>query len=252
MEIDLLGSLSLTHGGRRYGVGSRKVRTVLALLALSPGKALSLEQLSDELWGETSIANSRNALQANIARLRKLLESVTGQPGEELVRTVSGGYLLDVPPDSVDTSRFLTLSRRGAGLVETVPQEAIELLRESLLLWRGGALLDVLDGSRCRSAAAHLDERRLTVQEDLIAARLAVGDERGVVHELRQLVAENPGRERLSEYLMLALYRTGRQSEAVSVFHRTRGWLGTELGLEPGRTMRQLYQAILVQDRVLD
>ncbi|WP_158895016.1 AfsR/SARP family transcriptional regulator [Amycolatopsis anabasis] len=252
MEIELLGSLSLQHNGRRFGVGSRKVRSVLALLALSPGSALSFDQITDELWADKSMSNVRNALQANIARLRKLLETITGQGGEELVRTVSSGYLLDVPAESVDTHRFLSLARHGAGLAESRPHDAIGVLREALLLWRGPALLDVAEGTRCRAAATHLDERRLTVQEDLIGARLAVGEERGVVHELKQLVVENPGRERLSEYLMLALYRSGRQSEAVSVFHRTRNWLRAELGLEPGRALRQLYQAILVQDRVLD
>ena len=252
MEIDLLGAIVLCHEGKSYSVRAKKVRTVLAMLALSPGRPVSHEQLADELWGPQSLTNSRNAVQANIARLRKLLESITDESGEEIVQTVGSGYLLDIPGESVDSHRFLDLARQGTALVDSAPQEAIGHLRDALLQWRGPALLDVQDGSRCRAAAIHLDERRLTVQEDLIAARLGVGEERGVVHELRQLVTENPGRERLSEHLMLALYRSGRQSEAVSVFHRTSKWLGNELGLSPSRALRQLYQAILVQDRVLD
>jgi DNA-binding SARP family transcriptional activator len=252
VEIELLGSLTLAHAGRKFGVGSRKVRTVLALLALSPGSVLSFDQLADELWVDQSMSNARNALQANIARLRKLIESVTGLPGEEIVRTVSSGYQLDISSEAVDVQRFLLLARQGGRLVDRTPHEAIGHLEEALRLWRGTALSDVLDGPRCRLEAVHLNERRLTVQEDLISARLAVGEERGVVLELEQLVAEHPGRERLSEYLMLALYRTGRQTEAVDVFHRTRKWLGAELGLEPGRALRQLYQDILVQDSLLD
>lgn len=223
------------------------------MLALSPGLPVSHEQLVDELWGPRMISNSRNALQANIARLRRLLESaIPDRPGEEIVRTAGAGYLLDIPDASVDSQRFLDLARRGLGLVGSAPREAIDLLRQALRQWRGPALLDVQDGSRCRATATHLEEQRLTVQEELIAARLEVGEERGVVHELRQLVAENPGRERFSEHLMLALYRTGRQSEAVSVFHHTSSWLGNELGLSPGRALQRLYQAILVQDHVLD
>jgi len=252
MKIELLGPLCVSHNGRKVDVGSRKIRTVLALLALSPGSAVSFDQLTDELWEDKSMRNLRNALHANIARLRRLLGSVTGQRGEELVRTVSNGYLLDVPTDSVDTQQFLTLARQGTELVKPGPYKAIDLLREALVLWRGPALCDVTDGARCQAAATHLDERRLTVEEDLIAARIAVGEEWLVMHELKQLVAEHPGRERLSEYLMLALYRSGRQSEAVSVFQRTCNWLSTELGLQPGRALKELYQAILVQNPILD
>lgn len=250
MEIELLGSVSLRHAKRTFGVASRKVRTVLALLALSPDLPLSLDVLADELWADKPVANVRNALQANIARLRKLLVDATGE--RDIVRTVSSGYLLNVPRDAVDAQRFLDRAARGAALLDTDPPEAITLLGEALRLWRGPALLDVADGTRCRMAAEQLNERRLTVQEDLIAARLRVGEHRGLAHDLRQLVAENPARERLSEYLMLSLYRDGRQSEAVSVFHRTRQWLSTELGLEPGPGLRRLYQSILLQDQVLE
>jgi SARP family transcriptional regulator, regulator of embCAB operon len=250
MEIELLGSVSLRHARRTFGVASRKVRTVLALLALSPDLPLSLDVLADELWADKPVANVRNALQANIARLRKLLFDVTGE--RDVVRTVSSGYLLNVPRESVDAQRFRDLAARGAALLDTDPREAIALLEQALRLWRGPALLDVADGARCRISAEQLNERRLTVQEDLIAALLRVGEHRGLAHDLRQLVAENPARERLSEYLMLSLYRDGRQSEAVSVFHRTRQWLGAELGLEPGPGLRRLYQSILLQDQVLE
>ncbi len=251
MEIQILGSLVLVAGDQRTSIASRRVRTVLALLALSPGTAVPFDQLVDEIWADKPIGNARNALQANILRLRKLLELVTGRPGDELVRTVGGGYQLVVPADSVDAHRFLSLAKRGSVKGRNRPDEAIELLEEALRLWRGPALFDVCDGLRCRIEAARLDERRLGAREDLIAAKLAVGAERGVVSELRQLTAEHPERERFSEQLMLALYRDGQQIKALEVFHHARKRLANELGLEPGRALRQLYQAILVQDRML-
>jgi DNA-binding SARP family transcriptional activator len=167
------------------------------------------------------------------------------------MRTVSGGYLLDVPKACVDGYRFLDLAERGATEVRRRPGAAIDLLEEALRLWRGPALLDVCDGPRCRLEAAHLNERRLSAREDLITAKLANGDERGVVPELNLLTAQYPERERFSEQLMIALYRNGRQTEALDVFHHTRRRLATEMGLEPGRGMRQLYEAILIQDTVL-
>jgi DNA-binding SARP family transcriptional activator len=251
MHIDLLGTLSVSDSGQRSDVGSRKVRTVLALLALSPGVPIPFYRLVDELWADKPMGNTRNALHANIARLRKILESADGRRGDELVRTVSNGYLLDIPKESVDVYRFLGLADRGAVLVESCPTEATILLEQALRLWRGPALFDVPDGPWCQAEATRLNERRLTAREDLIAARLANAEERTLVSELKQLVAEYPERERLSEQLMLALYRSGRQTEALSVFHYTRQWLGNELGLEPGRALRTLYQAILEQDAVL-
>jgi DNA-binding SARP family transcriptional activator len=251
MEIQILGSLAVTHGESRYGVASTRVRTILALLAVSPGTPLPFDQLVDELWADRPMGNARNALQANVGRLRKLLESVTGRRGDELVRTVGSGYALEIPVESVDSRRFLDLAAQGAAHVEHQPAKAVRLLEAALGLWRGPALFDVCDGMRCRIEAAQLDERRLSVREDLITAKLANGEERGIVPELRQLAAEHPERERFSEQLMLALYRDGRQTEALDVFHRARRRLASELGLEPGRALRRLYQAILVQDQVL-
>ncbi|MCC2274672.1 AfsR/SARP family transcriptional regulator [Streptomyces sp. ET3-23] len=251
MEIQILGSLALAQGSQRWGVASKRVSAVLALLALNPGMPVPFDQLVDELWGDRLIANARNALQANVTRLRKLLSSLSGRPGSELVRTISGGYLLDITPESVDAHRFLALADRGAQLVPTDPALAAEVLEQALGLWRGAALLDVSEGFRCRMEAAHLDERRLTAYEDLVTAKLAAGRDRVSVPELSRLAAEHPGRERLSELLMLALYREGRQTEALEVFHGTRRRLAVEMGLEPGRSLHEIYEAILNQDDAL-
>ncbi|MCU1686666.1 MAG: Transcriptional regulator, family [Amycolatopsis sp.] len=251
MEIQILGPLSLARDGTARDVGSARVRTVLAMLSFTPGTALSANQLVDELWPDRAIGNTRNALQANVVRLRKLLESVSGVRGDILVRTTSVGYLLDVPADAVDAHRFLDLAERGARNVTREPELAVEQLESALRLWRGPALFDVAGGHRCQGEATLLDERRLAAREDLIAAKLATGGERVVVSELKQLVAEHPERERFSEQLMIALYRSGRQAEAVDVFHYARKWLDRELGLEPGRPLRQLYHSILNQDQLL-
>ncbi|MEV6808882.1 AfsR/SARP family transcriptional regulator [Streptomyces sp. NPDC051132] len=251
MEIHILGSLVLTQGAQRWGVTSRRVSAVLGLLALAPGQPMPFDHIVDELWGNEQMANAKNALQANVTRLRKLLASVTGRKGSDLVRTVGGGYLLDVPPESVDAHRFLTLAERGGALVDRDPVLAVRVLEEALGMWRGAALLDLCEGYRCRTQAAHLEERRLTAYEDLMTAKLAVGVERVPVSELRHLAAEHPGRERLSELLMLALYRDGRQTEALDVFHRARRRLAEDLGLEPGRSLHEVYEAILNQDDML-
>ncbi|MFB6669058.1 MULTISPECIES: AfsR/SARP family transcriptional regulator [Streptomyces] len=251
MEINILGALSLTCGQRSAEVASKRVSTVLTLLALSPGTPIPFDQLVDELWADQPMGNARNALQANVSRLRRLLESVTRTPSDGIVRTVSSGYLLDVPAEAVDVHRFVALASAGAGLVHKDPAEAVEKLERALGLWRGPALMDARDGLRCRVQAAHLEERRLTVYEDLVAAKLAACSERISLPELRQLAADHSERERLTELLMLALYREGRQAEALDVFHGARRRLAAELGLEPGPALHLVYQAILNQDPML-
>jgi DNA-binding SARP family transcriptional activator len=251
IKVQVLGTVTLVHEGERHDVSSCRARTVLALLALSRRTPLSFDYLMDELWMDKSLGNRRNALQASVVRLRRLLERITGQRGDQLIRTVGGGYVLDVRHDAVDANRFLDLADQGARQVHRDPGEAIELLEQALGLWRGSALSGVSDGVRCRLEAACLDGRRITAREDLITAKLGIGDGRAVVSELLELTTEYPERERFSEQLMLALYRCGRQTEALDVFHRARKKLASELGLEPGRALHQLYQAILVHDQVL-
>ncbi|MFB6613114.1 BTAD domain-containing putative transcriptional regulator [Streptomyces sp. NPDC085524] len=251
MEVQLLGTATVVCGDVRRPIASKRVRTVLALLSLPPCTPMTAEQLMEELWGGEELENMRNALQANVLRLRKILGALTGRRGDEILCTVNGGYMLDLPRHTVDAQHFLDLAVRGSALVRSDPSEAVRLLEEGLLLWRGPALLDMYEGPRLQLEAAHLEEQRLCAREDLIAAKLGTGDERGVIFELRRLTSQHPGRERFSEQLMLALYRDGRQTEALDVFHRTRRWLVEELGLEPGRNLSRIYQSILTQDAVL-
>ncbi|MBT2405489.1 MULTISPECIES: AfsR/SARP family transcriptional regulator [unclassified Streptomyces] len=232
-------------------MASKRVTSLLTFLALSPRRTVSADQIEDELWGHQRMTNARNALQANVVRLRKYLESLTGVKGTELIRTVGSGYLLDLSPERVDAHRFLRQAEAGAALVHHDPARAITELEQALFLWRGPALMDAVDGVRIRQAAAHLEERRITAYEDLITAMLAVEAHRIPVPELRQIASDHPERERLSELLMVTLYRAGRQAEALEVFHGARRRLAGDLGLEPGRALNRAYQAILEQDDAL-
>ncbi|MGW0389341.1 AfsR/SARP family transcriptional regulator [Streptomyces sp. NPDC003042] len=232
-------------------MASKRVTSLLTFLALSPRRTVTADQIEDELWSHQRMTNSRNALQANVVRLRKYLESLTGIKGSELIRTVGSGYLLDLAPEQVDAHRFLRQAETGGALVHHDPARAIKELEQALLLWRGPALMDAVEGVRIRQAASHLEERRITAYEDLITAMLSTEAHRISVPELRQIAEEHPERERLSELLMLALYREGRQAEALEVFHGARRRLAGDLGLEPGRALNRAYQAILEQDDVL-
>lgn len=253
VEIELLGPVSVVIDGHRHPVRAGKVRGLLAILALHPGWPFSLDELVDELWPrDQTLNNARNAVQAHAARLRRKLDAWTNPPaGAALLSTVGNGYLLDLPPDRVDGNRFLDLVTQGAADLADNPQRSADRLELGLRLWRGPALLDVGDGPRCRAAAELYEERRVTAWEDLISARLALGEEQRAVPELRQLVSRYPLRERFCEQLMLALYRCGRQSEALELFHRTRRRLGNELGLEPGPPLRRRYSEILSHDPAL-
>jgi DNA-binding SARP family transcriptional activator len=242
--ISLLGTVSVTVDGSLCDIRASKVRAMLATLALDPGRPVSYGDLAAELWSGRALGNARNALQAHAARLRKLLD-------EPALRAVPNGYVLDVSPGDVDATRFLDLAARGSALVATDPRAAIDLLEAGLLLWRGPALLDAGDGLRCRAAAALFEERRLTLWEDLTTARLAIGDDAAAVADLGSLVTANPLREAFCDQLMLALYRCGRQGEALAVFHRTRVHLDDELGLQPSARLRRRYADILAQDPAL-
>ncbi|MFR0356223.1 AfsR/SARP family transcriptional regulator [Streptomyces sediminimaris] len=223
------------------------MRAMLATLALKAGRAVSNEDLVDELWSGHAIGNARNALQATATRLRRVIEPALHRRGGSVLRGVNNGYLLELAPEYVDGNRFLDLAARGTAHLQTHPVRSLELLQSALDLWRGSALLDAGDGLRVRGAAALFDERRLTACEDLVNALLSVGDEARAIAELRQLVALYPLRERFCELLMLALYRSGRQGEALDSFLRTRQRLDEELGIQPGPPLQRLHAEILAQ-----
>jgi DNA-binding SARP family transcriptional activator len=250
MQFGVLGPLEISTVEKKRPMASRRAGMVFALLVLSPGRVIPFEQLIDELWADRSMANARNALHAHVLRIRRAMSATSPGGGKQLC-TTRNGYMLDVPADSVDALRFASLADAGRELATQDPAAASRMLVEALSLWRGPALMEARDGVRCRISAADLDEHRLTVYEDLTELRLSADLGRVAIFELRQLAERHMERERLTELLMLALYREGRQSEALAAFHEARRRLADGLGVEPGRSMRRLHQAILQQAETL-
>lgn len=252
VEINILGPVSINTPHSGGGIRAGKVRTLVATLAVDAGRAVSLADLVDELWGATPPDNVLNALQAHAARARKVInERACPERAGGILRSVLGGYLLEIDPQCVDGNRFLRLVSQGASVLPADPARAVELLEAGLRLWRGPALIDAGEGRRCRGAAALFEERRLTALEDLASALFLLGGEARAIAMLQQLVAQHPLRERFCELLMVGLYRVGRQGDALESYHLARKRLDEELGVQPGALLRRRHAEILAQDPVL-
>jgi YVTN family beta-propeller protein len=243
IEFRLLGPLEVRDDGRVLPLGSPKQRALLALFVLHANEPVSRDRLIDELWGDAAPATVNSAFHVYLSRLRKLL-------GEHLARDADG-YTLRIDPDRLDARRFECLAVEGReALAAGDPERAAKLLRDALALWRGTPLAG-LSEPFAAAAAARLEESRLAGLEDRIEADLELGRHRQLVAELESLVAGQPYRERLRAQLMLALYRSGRQADALNAYQQARRTLGDDLGLEPSPELRELEQAILRQDPVL-
>jgi predicted ATPase/DNA-binding SARP family transcriptional activator len=254
MDIRLLGPLEVNVGGGALGgggpvlLGGPRQRTLLGLLALRAPTVVSVPHLIDGIWGEDPPGAATKTLHAHVAYLRKGL-AVGGVAG--VIITKAPGYLLATAAEQVDARRFEELVRRGrAALKSGAIVAGAGNLREALRLWRGEVLADCPLGEWGRAEATALREARLYTQEDLIAAELALGQHARMTVELEALVAREPMRERLWELLIIALYRGGRQGDALAAYQRARVVLVKELGLEPGQTLRRLEAAILAGDSI--
>ncbi len=241
MEFRILGPLEVWDGGRQLDLVGSKRRAVLAFLVLHANEVVSIDRLVDQLWGEKAPRNAAAALQTHVSRLRKEL-------GPEVVATRAWGYVLRTKPGATDLERFQGLVADAENLPA---RERAEQLREALALWRGGPLEDLAFEAALSKDIARLEELRLAVLENRIDADLEAGNHNGIVGELETLITENPLRERLRGQLILALYRGGRQAEALEVYRETRRVLADELGLEPSPELRELERAILRQDPAL-
>lgn len=241
-EFRLLGPVTVhdTAGGTLTPSGPKQ-RALLATLVLHAGQLLSVDRLVEELWGSAPPANAPNALQAHVARLRRLLPA----PGHEWISTLPTGYLLTPGQASTDVARFTRLSGQGRAALPHDPGQAALLLHRALSLWRGPALQDSRHGPLCAAEADRLEEQRLTTLEALYEASLQCGRSAEITAGLERLSADHPLRERLYDLLMLALYRGGRQAEALGVYERARRHLVTTLGIEPGPALRARLDAIL-------
>ena len=247
MEFRLLGPVEVLRDGRPIALGGAKPRALLALLLLHANEVVSRDRLIDALWGDREPGTAAHSLDVQVSRLRKAFE-----PAEPLA-TRGGGYALKVAPEQIDAHRFQRLLDAGrAANAAGRPKEALEELEEALGLWRGNALADLGYEAFARPEIDRLEELRLVATEEGIDAGLALGRHHTLVPELEALTAKHPLRERLRGQLMLALYRAGRQAEALRVYSETRKRLVDELGIEPSQSLRDLEQAILRQDAALD
>ena len=241
MEFRILGPIEVASDGQTLPIGQGKQRALLALLVLRTGEVISTDVLIDELWHGRAPATAPKSLQVYVSRLRKVL-------GDGIIGTRPPGYVLDVAREDVDLYRFEQLLSDAR---EQPASEAAATLRDALALWRGSPLADVADEAFAQHEIARLEELRLAGTEDRIDADLALGRHAQLVGELEELVGRHPYRERVRGQLMLALYRTGRQADALAVYRDARSTLADELGLEPGSDLRELEQRILTQDRAL-
>jgi predicted ATPase/DNA-binding SARP family transcriptional activator len=249
IEFRILGPLEVRAGGRSLPLGSPKQRALLALLLAYANETLSRERLIDELWADAPPASVDSAVHVYLSRLRRLLE--TAGAGGALMREPHG-YRLSVEPEQLDASRFQRLAEEGSrALVAGDAEGAAERLREALALWRGPAFADVLSEPFAGVVGGRLEEQRLSALEQRLEADLARGRHDELIGELEELVYEQPYRERLRGQLMLALYRSGRQADALRIYREARQTLVAELGIEPGAELQRLERAILSHDPAL-
>jgi len=250
LTFGLLGPVAAWRDGGELAVGSPQQRALLALLLLHRNEVVSTARMLDVLWPGRPPPNARQVLRTYVFRLRG---GSLGPPGRSPLVTCHHGYELRVASDAVDVDRFEALVAAGRAAFEGGDAATAEaLLREALQLIRGTPLAELQDDHVAGLERDRLDELRAVADEQLVEARLAQGRHRELVGELRAAVAADPLRERTCGQLMVALYRSGRQAEALEAYHVTRRALADELGLAPGPQLRDIERMILLQDRALD
>ena len=253
LEFRLLGPFEVAAHGRVLEIGSAKQRALLAVLVLRLNRVVALDALAEELWRREPPPSVTKTVQSLVYRLRRAFAAASAEAAGVRLRARGAGYVLEADRLQVDALRFEHLAARGRELALAGATDAAgRALEDALSLWRGPALADLLDLDLARAEATRLDEARLAAVEELAEVELARPRPEKAVQLLEPHVAANPLRERAWAQLMLALYRTGRQADALRAFQRLRTFLAEELGLEPGRSLRELEQAILRQDRGLE
>lgn len=246
LEYRILGSFEVVDNDRLLALGAPRQRALLALLLLNRGQPVTTDRLIDQLWEERPPATASKVIQGYVSQLRRVL-------GETALLTRGGGYMLTVEDEQVDAERFERFADEARRLLAYGDVEAARgQLVAALSLWRGEALSDFAYERFAQSEVARLEEARLAAIENRIEADLRLGAHHEVIGELEALGRSYPNRERLLGLLMLALYRSGRQADALDAFRRGRAALNDELGLEPGPELRMLEQQILEHDPVLE
>ncbi|HKY68561.1 MAG TPA: AfsR/SARP family transcriptional regulator, partial [Acidimicrobiales bacterium] len=253
LEYRLLGNLEVVRDGAPVDVGGAQPRTVLAMLLVAGGRVVPAESIISALWGEEPPDSAAGTLQSYVSRLRRAL--LPGGARGEAAKVLAWdppGYKLAVDEDGLDTRRFERLAEQGRSLLLGGDTEgARAVLAAALDLWRGPALLEFSHLDFAWGFAASLEERRLVATEDRIDADLRLGRHAAVIGELGELVAANPLREQFRHHMALALYRAGRQAEALRILDDARRTLRDQLGIDPGRPLTDLEAAILSHDPAL-
>jgi DNA-binding SARP family transcriptional activator len=243
VDIRVLGRIEVrADDGSEISVGRERIRAVLGMLALGSPEMVTADEIIDALWATSETTKPEAALQMSISRLRAAL-------GDDLIDTMPGGYRLAVEEASIDLGRFRALVRRGRQM-HALGQHvaAVESLSQGLREWRGAALSDVRRFDAIERVSRRLEEERLVATEELLESQLDAGRHNDAITELTGLVEVSPYRERLWTLLMLALYRSGRQRDALAAFERVRRIFGEELGLEPSPALIELEDRILTHD----
>lgn len=249
MEFRILGTLEVASEGRLLPLGGAKQRAMLAILLLSANEVVSTDRLIDTLWGGRPPQAAAAGVQNFASQLRKVLEPEAGRGQHRILVTRPPGYVLRVQGDRLDLTRFERLLAEARK--EAAPEAKASKLRAALSLWRGAPLADLGHAPFAQPEIHRLEELRLVALEERIDAELAIGRHADAVADLEPLIAEHPLRERLRAQLMVALYRAGRQAEALRAYQDARRALVDELGLEPSPSLRALEKQVLAQDPAL-
>ncbi|WP_329013860.1 AfsR/SARP family transcriptional regulator [Streptomyces sp. NBC_00690] len=250
MEIKILGPISLTCEKETIRIRSFKQRTILALLACSNGAVVSVDRLMDALWQGASPPSAGKNLQVYIWHLRRLLES---HGALDRIRYAPPGYQLMLRPGELDLVLFQQHAQEARRAGDRGDhQQAAEYFRKALSIWQGEALADVLSIPALYAESVHLDELRLTVLEEYLAAELALGEYARVISEVTAPIRAHPFREQLRMKQMLALYLSGRQSDALAAYNTLHRELGQELGLEPSAPLQELQRLVLHRSPLLN
>ena len=244
LQVHVLGPVQVTRDGVGVPLGGPKQRTVLALLVGAAGRRVGIDELILGVYGESAEAGSRRSVQTYVSNLR--------QEFGDAIRGTGDGYILDLPPSQIDVGRFEHALRAAGSELEREPDRAADRLREALALWRGHPYADVEAFEALDAEVARLEDLRLVAIEQRIEADLALGRHRELIGELEALTAEHPFRESFRAQHLLALYRCGRQGDALAAAERTRRLLADELGVDPSPPIQQLEHQILLQDPALD
>jgi DNA-binding SARP family transcriptional activator len=253
MQVRVLGPLEVTRGGTQLTLGGTKQRAVFAMLALRINRVVSMDFLVDGLWESAPPADPTNVVQVYLSRLRKAMRPAGTQDTDDgtLIRR-KPGYLLQLDPEHLDLHRFQRLSQEGSKSLTTAPGIAAATLTDALALWRGVPLAEFTEEPFARNEISRLQELHLSALSARIQADLAVGRHAELIAELEELMGRYPLHEGIRAQLMLSLYRSGRQAEALDTFRRAREVFAEELGIDPGRDLQDLETAVLAHDPLLD